>query len=195
MIQYLASQKAPPEAQASEPFQALMRNHMQIAEKDLAWALALARKAEVALPVGALAGKVLFKAKLSTGAELHEVVGSNARGTAIFRQAAGGVAFQIFAHGLSGPVWGAHLHGPATEAETAGVYISLCGAPAPAVLATCNFDGGELFISGFIAYDALGLWGTNGAEFRSLLNDGLLYVNVHTELNPAGEVRGQVYPR
>lgn len=143
----------------------------------------------LALPVGALAGKILFQAKLSTGAELHDVVDSNARGSATFRQAAGGVAFQVFVHSLSGAPTAAHLHGPATETENAGVYIPLCAG------ASCTYDSGEMSISGFIAYSDLGAMGTNGAEFRQRLNDGLLYVNVHTTLNPAGEARGQVYPR
>jgi 3-hydroxyisobutyrate dehydrogenase len=50
MIQYLALHKAPEEARRSEGFQALVRGHMQVAEKDLAWVLKLAREAEVALP-------------------------------------------------------------------------------------------------------------------------------------------------
>ena len=61
MLQYLATHKAPPEARESEAFQALMRNHMHIAEKDLAWALALARKAEVALPVGGLVAQSMAR--------------------------------------------------------------------------------------------------------------------------------------
>ncbi len=143
----------------------------------------------LALPVGALANKVLFQAKLTTGAELHEVFGSNARGSGTFRLAAGGVSYQIFVHGLSGPPLAAHLHGPATATENAGVYIPLCAG------AACTYDSGEMTISGFIAYSDLGAMGTNGAEFRQRLFDGLLYVNVHTTLNPAGEARGQVYPR
>ena len=50
MITYLAGHKVPAEARKSEGFQALMRGHMNIAEKDLAWALKLARQSGVALP-------------------------------------------------------------------------------------------------------------------------------------------------
>jgi 3-hydroxyisobutyrate dehydrogenase len=50
MIQYLALHKAPEEARRSEGFQTLVRGHMHVAEKDLAWVLKLAREAEIALP-------------------------------------------------------------------------------------------------------------------------------------------------
>jgi 3-hydroxyisobutyrate dehydrogenase-like beta-hydroxyacid dehydrogenase len=54
MLTYLAVHKAPEEARRSEGLQTLMRGHMHIAEKDLAWVLKLARDAEVSLPVGGL---------------------------------------------------------------------------------------------------------------------------------------------
>jgi 3-hydroxyisobutyrate dehydrogenase-like beta-hydroxyacid dehydrogenase len=38
-----------------------MRSHMNIAEKDLAWALRLARKAGVALPVGGLVSQSMAR--------------------------------------------------------------------------------------------------------------------------------------
>lgn len=61
MIQFLAGHKVPEEARTSEGFQALMRNHMNIAEKDLAWALTLARKSGVALPVGSLVSQSMAR--------------------------------------------------------------------------------------------------------------------------------------
>ncbi len=61
MLQFMTSHKLPQEARASEPFQALMRNHMNIAEKDLAWALNLARKHGVALPVGGLVSQSMAR--------------------------------------------------------------------------------------------------------------------------------------
>ncbi len=61
MVSYLATHKAPPEARASEAFQTLMRNHMNIAEKDLAWVLQLARKAGVSLPVGSLVSQSMAR--------------------------------------------------------------------------------------------------------------------------------------
>ncbi|MDP6977241.1 MAG: NAD(P)-dependent oxidoreductase [Myxococcota bacterium] len=61
MLQFMTGHKLPPEARASEPFQALMRNHMNIAEKDLAWALNLARKHGVALPVGGLVSQSMAR--------------------------------------------------------------------------------------------------------------------------------------
>ena len=61
MIQFLAGHKVPDETRRSEPFQRLMRGHMQIAEKDLAWALELARRAGVALPVGSLVSQCMAR--------------------------------------------------------------------------------------------------------------------------------------
>ncbi|MGH0034010.1 MAG: NAD(P)-dependent oxidoreductase [Myxococcota bacterium] len=61
MVQYLAAHKMPEEARRSEGMQALMRGHMQIAEKDLAWALKLGREAEVALPVGGLVSQLMAR--------------------------------------------------------------------------------------------------------------------------------------
>jgi 3-hydroxyisobutyrate dehydrogenase len=61
MITFLAGHKVPEEARRSEGFQKLMRGHMKIAEKDLAWALQLARKAGVALPVGSLVSQSMAR--------------------------------------------------------------------------------------------------------------------------------------
>jgi 3-hydroxyisobutyrate dehydrogenase len=61
MIAYLGTHKAPAETRASEAFQRLMRTNMEIAEKDLAWALQLARKSGVALPVGGLVSQSMAR--------------------------------------------------------------------------------------------------------------------------------------
>ena len=61
MSRYLVSQKLPDEARKSDGFQKLVRNHMKIAEKDLAWALELARDAGVALPAAALASQSMAR--------------------------------------------------------------------------------------------------------------------------------------
>ncbi len=61
MVSYLAGHKLPEETRKSEGFQALMRSHMKIAEKDLAWALQLARQSGVALPVGSLVSQSMAR--------------------------------------------------------------------------------------------------------------------------------------
>lgn len=61
MLSYLALHKAPDAARASESMQALLRGHMHVAEKDLAWALALARDAGVTLPVGGLVSQLMAR--------------------------------------------------------------------------------------------------------------------------------------
>ena len=61
MTAFLAGHKLPEEARRGEGYQALMRGHMNIAEKDLAWALQLARKSGVALPVGSLVSQLMAR--------------------------------------------------------------------------------------------------------------------------------------
>lgn len=145
-----------------------------------------------AIPASVFANKTIFLATLTTGAELHTVVGSTARGNAVLAAFPDGIHFQAVVYNLSGNPTGAHLHGPATAQQNGGIVVPLCGAPQPAVLTECTMQNGALKIQGVITSQLVGM---TPAEFISALNNGLLYINVHTELNPAGEARGQVIPR
>jgi 3-hydroxyisobutyrate dehydrogenase len=61
MLSFLALHKAPEEARASASMQSLLRGYMDVAEKDLAWALQLARSADVSLPVGGLVSQLMAR--------------------------------------------------------------------------------------------------------------------------------------
>jgi 3-hydroxyisobutyrate dehydrogenase-like beta-hydroxyacid dehydrogenase len=61
MVSYLALHKVPAAALASEGMQASLRGNMQVGEKDLAHALALAREAGVALPGAALVSQLMAR--------------------------------------------------------------------------------------------------------------------------------------
>jgi hypothetical protein len=83
------------------------------------------------------------------------------------------VKWVITYSGLSGPAMMAHLHGPAQRGEKAPVimWLSMKGSPADSPItgqATLTPEQAEQF--------AAGRW----------------YVNIHTQANPGGEVRGQV---
>ncbi len=150
----------------------------------------------VALPSSVLAEKRQYQAKLTTGAELHVVVGSSARGSMnLAYYPDGEVRFQLVVRNLSGPATGAHLHGPADATQNASVILSLCGNPAPSALdGACPWDPtiNGFVIDGVLTPALAQAWGLSGAQLRNMLDGGLVYVNVHTALNPAGEVRGQL---
>ncbi len=61
MIQFMALHKAPDAARKSENMQHYLRTQMHTAEKDLAWALKLAKDCDVALPGTALASQVMAR--------------------------------------------------------------------------------------------------------------------------------------
>lgn len=58
---YLTQLKIPEEARKSEGFQKLVSGHMHTAEKDLAWALQLARASDLALPVSGLVSQLMAR--------------------------------------------------------------------------------------------------------------------------------------
>ena len=144
----------------------------------------------------AFAVKRLYKARLSTANELHEVVGSSATGSAIFARRPDGLDFMLVVRGLSGAPTGAHIHAPADATQSAGVVITLCGNPGPGATGSCadGFDAatGTLQIQGQITSSLLAQLGLPAATLDGWLEDGMAYVNVHTALNPAGEARGQI---
>jgi hypothetical protein len=90
------------------------------------------------------------------------------------------LTWEITYAGLSGPIVapGIHLHGPADFGETAGVQIFL---EENDNLPPTN--DGVITGSAFLTPD-------QAADLRA----GLWYVNIHTELNQPGEIRGQAIP-
>jgi plastocyanin len=84
------------------------------------------------------------------------------------------LSYQIEYTGLSGTATAAHIHGPASPSETAGVKIPLSPA------------------GGFGSFGSLSGTVTLTADQLTILADGQAYANIHTSANPGGEIRGQV---
>ena len=75
---------------------------------------------------------------------------------------------------LSGDPLGLHFHAPATPEQNAGVVVNvgaISGLNSPTI-GSATLEPGQ----------------------TDVLLDGLYYLNVHTALNPGGEIRGQVSP-
>ncbi len=104
----------------------------------------------------------------------QEVPPSGSPGTGIgdvtYNQGTGNLDWNITFSGLISPQTAAHFHGPAPFGVNAGVQVGI-GVGSPAI--------GNAPIS--------------AAQGADLLN-GLWYVNIHTQMFPGGEIRGQVVP-
>ena len=101
-------------------------------------------------------------------------------GTATIVKSAGVYTFTINYSGMSGPLTGAHIHGPAAAGANANVIVpfSTTGAGASGTL-TGTFTSTN---TAAISNDSLDVLMTNGNA----------YVNLHTAANPGGEIRGQL---
>ena len=109
------------------------------------------------------------------GTQLHLAVETAASGQATIKidTNAKTVAWLVTHTGLSGDAKAAHFHGPAAEGENAGVVIDLVGGGTTSPIAgTAQLDDAQL------------------ADLMA----GKWYVNIHTEANGGGEIRGQVLP-
>ncbi len=81
------------------------------------------------------------------------------------------LTYKLTFEGLSGPAAAAHIHGPATRVQTAGVVAPL-GDKNP----TSPVSGSVTLTDDQV----------------KMLQSSKLYVNVHTPANPGGEIRGQI---
>ena len=82
------------------------------------------------------------------------------------------LSWSIQFSGLSGPASAAHFHGPALGGVNAGVQVNIG-----------DISGLDSPMNGSAVLSA---------EQASSLLDGMMYINIHTESNPNGEIRGQV---
>jgi CHRD domain len=117
-----------------------------------------------------------FKVAL-TGAQQVPPVQTSATGTAdlSYDPVTRVVTWNVTCSGLSGPPTMAHFHGPAAAGKNGPVVIWLTEKGKPAATPI----KGEATLT---------------AEQAQQFNAGEWYINVHTQANPGGEVRGQVVP-
>jgi hypothetical protein len=117
-----------------------------------------------------------FKVTL-TGAQQVPPVQTSATGTAdlSYDPTTRVVTWSVTYSGLSGPATMAHFHGPAAAGKNGPPVIWLTEKGKPA----------ESPIKG---------QATLTPEQAQQFNAGEWYINVHTQANPGGEVRGQVMP-
>ena len=84
------------------------------------------------------------------------------------------IRWKVSYSGLSGPVTGAHIHGPAGPGANAGVAVGFSGNLSASPIQ------GEMKLT---------------PEQVTQLTSGQWYVNLHTPANPGGEIRGQLRVR
>lgn len=105
------------------------------------------------------------------GAQEVPAVDTKATGTASLELTGNKLTYTIEVADLSGDVTAAHIHMGKEGEEGDAVH-------------TITFDG----------MTASGSWEMTEEELKNLM-DGMYYVNVHTEANPDGEIRGQIVPK
>ncbi len=145
-------------------------------------ALALAAAAVISLPAMVLAADQTFTARLTTEAEVPDLENpSDASGKASVTIADDGtIEYTVNYQDLTGAAVAAHIH-LAPPGEAGPVIIPLAHGPSPF---SGSFSGADFapVEDGPQTYD----------EALAAIRDGDAYVNIHTEANPAGELRGQL---
>jgi len=148
---------------------------ISISRRDVIVAASLTGIALWAVP--SQAAPLAFKVAL-TGAKQVPPVQTAATGTAdlSYDPATRMLTWSVAYNGLSGPATMAHFHGPATEGNNGPPVIWLSEKGATTVV---NPIKGEATLT---------------PEQAQQFMAGEWYVNVHTQANPKGEIRGQVMP-
>ena len=111
----------------------------------------------------------LMSAKLS-GATQVPPNSSSGSGTAAIKLDGDILSWTIVYSGLTGPVTGAHFHGPAPAGVNASVVVPFAGSLGSPITGSKQLTAAQI------------------AQLKS----GLWYLNLHTAANPGGEIRGQV---
>jgi hypothetical protein len=128
-----------------------------------------------------------FTANLTGSAEVPPVE-TNATGTGEFVLNEDGdeLSYNIEVEDLEGVLM-AHIHqGGANENGPIGVWLYNSSEPSGEI-------SGELSSGTITAEDLVGPWqGQNVSDLADAIRSGQAYVNVHTEANPGGELRGTI---
>ena len=139
-----------------------------------------------------------FAATLNAASEIPAPIGApTATGVAGLTLENGILTVVVDVNGpLTSGVTGAHIHGPATTTQVAPIVLDFTPSMAAAIAAGAT--GGQL-VNVVIdlnvePVDPAGVLRVSPAVLVDMLRTGSSYLNVHTVLNPDGEIRGQILP-
>jgi hypothetical protein len=91
---------------------------------------------------------------------------------------------------LTSDVLMAHIHGPATASQSAGIILDF--QPSMSGVINANARTGTIVNTTYDLPAAGAVLKISADSLITLLNNGNAYVNVHTDLNTGGELRGQI---
>ena len=118
-----------------------------------------------------------FIAVLNSGQEIQDPKpDSNALGNALmtFQKSTGLLSYSISFTPLAGTEIAAHFHAPASAGVNASVLFFITPGPSP------------------VGSPKTGCVGPLSKQEQKDLRNGLFYINIHSDVFPAGEIRGQV---
>jgi hypothetical protein len=125
----------------------------------------------IAAAPAALAATIHYTAKLDAAQETPPTgTPGTGHATVAFDTDSKTLIWTIEYKGLTGPATMAHFHGPAPVGQPAGVVVVIPGATDDPIKGSAVLTDTQV----------------------KQLQDGLLYINIHTAKNPKGEIRGQV---
>ena len=128
-------------------------------------------------------GATGFTTILNGANEKPAPVTTQGAGAALFTVSGATVSYTVTFSRLSGAPTGAHIHGPGSATQAVGVLVDFptTGQTLTNGVLTGTFNGASIR-NAAVSLDSL----------LVLMRNGNAYVNVHTTLNPAGEIRGQL---
>jgi hypothetical protein len=124
-----------------------------------------------------------YVANMSGANEVPAVAGG-ASGTATFTLNGNTLGYVVMVNGLSGNAAASHIHFGAANANGNIAYPFNAASVQTGQVASGSIDLTQPVSNGTTSI--------SGDSLLTLLNNGLLYTNVHTAANAGGEIRGQL---
>ena len=119
-----------------------------------------------------------------SGANEVPAVATGATGTATYTLTGRMLSYTVNVNGLSGNAAASHIHLGAAGTNGEILYPFTAAPVQSGQVASGTIDLTQPIANGTSSI--------SGDSLLTLLNGGLLYTNVHTAANPAGEIRGQI---
>lgn len=137
----------------------------------------------------------MYRASLTGAGERPTAVTTSGSGTFTGTISDGNfLHYTITWSGLSSASNNGHFHGPITAGSNAaaGVLIDLNAPTAGRTITHSNASGGTGTATGFIDLNTALSATVSADSLRKLLDNGGMYINIHTVNNPGGEIAGVV---